>query len=860
MLRNRLFFVLGLLVIASMVLSACGGAAPAATEAPAVATEAPATAVPTEPPTTRHGGWLDEIDISVVDGASAIAQIQAGAVDIFSFGLAPAEAQAVKDSGLGYVASYSTYYSIMMNPAVFTDAAVLNPFSDRKIREAINWAIDRNYINQEIYGGGALPKLTSLTTQLVDYTGAIETARALESKYAYNLDKAKEVVNTEMTSLGATLGADGKWQFNGQPVTLIYIIRSDGDGTRQPQGDYVSTQLESLGFTVDRQYKKSSEASPIWRGSDPLDGLWNLYTAGWGSPGLTRDESGSFQQMYLPNSNQGEQVFYANISPDPEFQQVGDDLWQKNYTTVQERQELIAKALPLSIQDSVQVWVVDTQNFVPFKNNVVVTYDLAAGFESAALGYYNLRFADEEGGQLKIGTNDLFTDPWNPVAGSNWVWDSAVMGATASYGLMPDPYTGLRWPQRVEKAEVTVQTGLPVSKSLDWVTLNTADTITVPDDAWADWDAANQVWITAKDRAANAAANPDGADAQYTLTAKVKSVVTYPADLFTTVKWHDGSPLSVADFMFPQIMYSDRCKPESAIYDESAVATCEALGPSFKGWKITSTDPLTIESYFDNYQSDAELNVVDYWPTGNWGLSGHENSWHVLAMSSLAEAAGELAYSPDKADANGVEYMSFVGGPSLEILSRHLDEAAGESLIPYAPTLGQYITADEAKARFDALKAFYTAHGHFWVGTGPYVLDKVFTTEKNAVLKNNPDFPDLADRWIGFSTPRLASVLLDGPGQVKIGDEAAFDVTVTFKGDPYPQADIKQIKYILYDATGAVLAVGDATFVGDGQYQVTLSSDVTSKLAAGSNKIEVAVVLIPVAIPAFTSLEFVVVP
>lgn len=44
MLRNRLFFVLGLLVIASMVLSACGGAAaPAATEAPGtVATEAPA--------------------------------------------------------------------------------------------------------------------------------------------------------------------------------------------------------------------------------------------------------------------------------------------------------------------------------------------------------------------------------------------------------------------------------------------------------------------------------------------------------------------------------------------------------------------------------------------------------------------------------------------------------------------------------------------------------------------------------------------------------------------------------------------------------------------------------------------------
>ncbi len=52
MLRNRLFFVLGLLVVASMILSACGTPAPVATEAPAVEPP-PATEVapaPTEAP------------------------------------------------------------------------------------------------------------------------------------------------------------------------------------------------------------------------------------------------------------------------------------------------------------------------------------------------------------------------------------------------------------------------------------------------------------------------------------------------------------------------------------------------------------------------------------------------------------------------------------------------------------------------------------------------------------------------------------------------------------------------------------------------------------------------------------------
>ena len=41
---------------------------------------------------------------------------------------------------------------------------------------------------------------------------------------------------------------------------------------------------------------------------------------------------------------------------------------------------------------------------------------------------------------------------------------------------------------------------------------------------------------------------------------------------------------------------------------------------------------------------------------------------------------------------------------------------------------------------------------------------------------------------------------------------------------------------------------------------LTIPADVTSKLVAGTGKIEAAAVLIPVAIPAFTSLDYTVVP
>ncbi len=861
--KNSLFQILSLFVMLSMALAACAPqqATEVATEAPAAATEAPvATEAPTEEPamphTERHGGWLDEIVFSVVDGDSAVSQIQAGAIDFFSFGLASDKFPAIKEAGVSTTQSFGSYYGISFNPAVFTDTTQLNPFSNRKIREATNWLIDRNYINQEIYAGGSLPRLLPITTQLVEYTNLIETARALESKYAYNVERAREVVDAEMVAMGAELGADGTWQYNGEPVTLIFLIRSDGDGTRKPIGDYFANQLESVGFTVDRQYKTSSEAFPIWLGTTAADGQWSMYTAGYISSGFAslRDESGNIQQSYLNTSVQASEPFISNIS-DPEFQKLGDDLAQGNYTSKEERDAMMARALELSLEDSLFVWIVDQQTYSPYNNNVQVTFDLATGPEATNVGPYNLRFKDQEGGSMKVGTNDLFTQPWNTVGGSNWVWDSNIMRSTTmgtsnaggGGGLMADPFTGLAWPQRIASAELVYKEGLNINKNLDWLTVTSVPQIDVPADAWIDWDATEQRWITVGEKF------PDG------LTVNVKSVVVYPDDLFDTVKWHDGSPLSVGDFVMALIQGIDPGKPESPIYDESLALSIDAGLVSFKGYRITSTDPLTIESYTDAYVSDAELNVAPLWPQSPFGLSG-ENSWQVFAISNLAEAGGELAYTQTKADDAQIENTSWVGGPSLEILVKYLDQAAAESYIPYEPTLGQYITKEEADLRYANLKKWYEDHGHFWVGTGPYYLDQVFVTEKSLVLKNNSEFVDLADRWSIFSEAKIATTLLDGPGQVKVGSEETFDVSINFGDQPYLLSDIARVKYILYDATGAVVSVGDATPVADGQYQVTLSAEETGKLPTGSARLEVAVVPIPVAVPSFTSFDFVAVP
>jgi peptide/nickel transport system substrate-binding protein len=864
---KHLYYAVSLLVVLSLALAACAPQAATSTEAPGAQTQEPAmteatteaaTEAPTEmPKTDRRGGWLDEINLSVVAGDSAISQLQAGAIDFYSFNLASDAYPAIQEAGLPSTAAFGGYYGISFNPAVFTDTEQLNPFSNRKIREAMNWLIDRNYINQEIYAGGSLPKFLSITTQLIEYANLIETVRELEGKYAYDFDHAKEVIDAEMTGMGAELGGDGKWQFNGTPVTLIFLIRNDGDGTRLPMGDYVANQLENVGFTIDRQYKTSSEIFPVWLGTAAADGQWHMYTAGYIPAGLgsLRDEAALIQQNYLNTSIQAGEPYISNVA-DPEFQKLGDDLAQGNYSSKEQRDEMMSRALELAMEDSLFVWTIEQRVYAPYRDNVQVTFDLATGPESTNVGPYNIRFIGQEGGTMKIGTNDLFTQPWNTVGGSNWVWDAGVMRATTmgtsnqfsdAGGLMADPYTGLAYPQRIESAELTYQEGLPIHQTLDWLTVNAVPQVDVPGDAWVDWDATEQRFITAAEKF------PEG------LTANVKSVVVYPADLFETIKWHDGSPISVGDFVMSIIQGFDPGKEESALYDESLALSVNAGLESFKGYRITSTDPLTIEAYNDAYVTDAELNIRPVWPQSPFGLSG-ENSWPMLAVSNLAAANRELAFTASKADDLEVEQSSWVGGPSLEILSKYLDQAASESYIPFEPTLGQYITPEEADQRYANLKNWYEEHDHFWVGTGPYYLDRVFTTEKSLVLKNFEDFPDTTDRWAQFSEPQLATTVVDGPGQVQVGSEVVFDVTVNFKDQPYPQADLNGVKYILYDATGTVITVGDAEAVGEGLYQVTLVPDVTADLPTGSARLEVVAVPIPVAIPSFTSVDFVVIP
>lgn len=794
----------------------------------------------------RVAGWVDDIIIvEESDVNTAISRLRAGDLDIWATTSSNATAfsTVINDPALDYYQTFGSYSELTFNPVgpEFNDGS-FNPFSIRKIREAMNMVIDRDYIAQEIYGGLAIPKYNMLTAAYVDYARVVETARALEVKYAYNLDAAKEIITQEMLAAGAEL-VNGVWHYKGQPIVVKILARSEDE--RALVGDYVAQQLNKIGFQTAVDYRTGSEASPIWYSGDPAEGKWHIYTGGWGAGAVYRDQGHIFNQMYTKRTMSS--PLWQALDPIPELDAISDILYYKNFTTMEERNALYSRALELSLQDSPRIFTVDQISFLPRRAEITVSSDLAGGLSSNPLWASTIRRGDEVGGLVTVGAALVLVEPWNPVAGSNQSYDQLAIRPTFDRGFINDPFTGNYHPHRIEKVEVVALEGLPISKSpaSDWVTLEFVPEIQVPGDAWLYWDAAEQRFITVAEK------YPEG------LTATRKSVIYYREDLFDTVKWHDGSNYTVGDMLLQVILSWDRAYEESKIYDESEGVSLASAQENARGWRILSYDPFIYEVYSTSWYMDAEQNLGDIFATFyNYGTA----PWHTLALGILAEEAGELAFSSAKAKKLGVEWLGYNAGPSLPILAKWLDYAIETNYLPYASVLKDYISEEEIASRYANAKAWYEAKGHFWIGNGPYYLEAVYPTQKIVHLKRFEAYSEPADKWALFDEPRIATVEVSGPARVSSESSAVFEVEITFKDEPYPVQYIQEVKYIVLDGSGNVVYKGQGTPVADGLFEVVLSPAEIAQLPVGSNTIEVIVLPTLVASATFGSHTFVTLP
>jgi len=334
--------------------------------------------------TDRKATWIDEVIIVQETSVNtAISRLQAGDIDIWASSSSDVTAfnAVVNDPNLDFFQVFGSYTEITFNPVgpKFNDGR-LNPLSSRRIREATNMLIDRDYIAQEIYGGLAVPKYTLLNSSFVEYARVVEKARELELKYAYNLEAARAIIEEEMTAMGAEL-VNGIWHYDGKPIEIKVLARSEDE--RAALGDYFAEQLEKVGFTTSIDYRTGAEASPIWMMGDPWNGEWHVYTGGWLAPVVYRDQGHIFNQMYTRRTMT--QPLWQALEPIPELDEISDKLYRKQFSTMEERKALYERALELAFEDSPRIFVVDQTAFIPRRTEIAVASDLAGGVAGTGL-------------------------------------------------------------------------------------------------------------------------------------------------------------------------------------------------------------------------------------------------------------------------------------------------------------------------------------------------------------------------------------------------------------------------------------------------------------------------------------------
>jgi len=789
-----------------------------------------------------------------LDQAKVLSQMANGDTHLFGNAFTADLYQDILDLGLPVTLSYGSFNEILLNPAVdendepfFIDGS-FNAFGIQKVREAMYYLIDRNYIVDEILVGLGVPRWTMLDPNFPPYTQAIEAARAVELVYQPDVDAAAALINEGMTGAGAEL-VDGVWTYGGAPVVITALIRVEDE--RLTIGNYVADLLEAQGFTVDRVERTSSELVPLWLLDDPANGAWSYYTGGWISNLIDRDQGADFDFMYTPRGwavplNQG-----FPIDLFPELDAAADALGKREYNDIEERVALLGEAERGAAEAAWRQWLFSAASPWATASDVDVLVDTAAGISGAYIWAHTARFVDADGapvvgGTMRMASPSMLTQPWNPVAGSNWLYDAMIQRSTEDWAGFPNPYTGLIESHLIESATCTVLEGIPMGATQDWVTVETAAQIDVPADAWVDWNATDQVFITREGKF------PDG------LTAKTKTEMVFVDDLFSN-KWHDGTTFALEDMLLQFIMTFDLAKEDSVYFDEANVDSFNQFISVFKGARITSEAPLTIEVYHDSFYLDASVQAWNrvlglFWPYYSQGMS----PWHTMAVGLKAEAAQTTVFSEDKADKLGVNRQNWIAGEQLVLLTSELATAQLESFIPYAPTLGAYITADEAVQRYAALSTFIAQYGHMWVGNGPMMIESIDPIAKIVTGRRFADYRHSMDKFLAFAVARLADVDVSGPDTVTLGEEAVFQGAVTFDGEAYPAADMVEVKYLAFDASGALAFSGAGTIDGDGLVTITVPGDKTALLGSGSAKIEVVVVVSPVAKPGFGSFEFLV--
>lgn len=819
----------------------------------------------------RQGSFLDSLTfVTVSSQQDGIERTIAGDIDIHGFQVTGATVDLLKENNIPYQLAFGGYRGVLFNPVLYSTDGRFNPLGDQVIRLACQKICDRELWVTEYLNDNALAMYSPVLPTAATYPAIIVETTKTKIAHAFDEATGMQMIEDRMLELDGVKNAAGNWTIPNSVTGAMEVVEVVGtirlSDERLQLGDYFCDQLEAAGFTTRRIYGGGGDLYNYWGLSLPSDLTYNFYTEGWGSSGISLTSASTWAQMYtdivradFPYATQDRA--FCDATWGVGFYDAAQAIATGDYGSAEERLDLFALCEERARPNPTHIWAWNNASAYMIPEGTAIIHDLAAGTFTNLFVGHSARFVDNDGapivgGDMVVGNQEFLVNAINPVDGSNWTYDYYFMRPTNDNPIYTHPHTGIPIPHMVEHVLVECLTGKPViiddSTVADgWCELEFVDSIAVPGDAWADWDAVNQVFLTVDD------VYPDGVT-----DAASKVTFTYP-DWLWDVKWHDGSAMTIADFVIGFIVGVplDQAQEASEIYDPYRVSDYETALSTFRGCKVVSEDPLVVEIYDSAISLYAETiannQSIIFCPqsrAGNYPLA-----WHTFALGYMTEAASLGAFGSTKATDLGVDWINYVDGPQLQLLLGNLATAQYTTqFLPYAPTMSQYVTAAEITERYNNLADFAQDTGHVWVGTGPMYLAQVDSLAGITVLRNNEDYFYEVGHYLGrgFDEVGIPDVVGSGPDTVDVGSEAVFDVTITLGGEAYPAANIKEVVYLLIDASGQISSDGKGSVTGDGTAQVTLSAAETGALTAGANRLEIVVVVKTVVIPGQAAVSF----
>ena len=744
----------------------------------------------------QKGPYIDQARfIQRTDENLALEEVKSGSLDMYFFPI-PHEAanDARNDPRLKVYDTTAGSLGFFVNPAPAVDPKILNPFQFKAVRYALNYLIDRDFVVNEILKGYGSPLIDPFGVYSPEYLNIIDTVESFG--FRYNPSLASSMISEAMIAAGAT-NDGGKWVFNGNPISIKLFMRQD-DPKKVSMGELVASELEKIGFSIQRDYGDLNKANTVVYGSDPKNLQWQIYTEEFAGPrAFVKYNPAVPAQMYatwlsrMPGSQNPTYWNYQNATLDEITQKIAFF----NFTSEEERNQLVSDAVRMGIQESVRIFVAQkTDPFVASANVQGLVNDFGAGITSK-YSLLNARSGGDGNVSLDVGVKQIHQGSWNPIGGLQDLYSASIYSMAADTATYRHPYTGEVIAFRSPWTDITTEG--PFGK------------INVPSDV-IKWNQTLQQWVQAGEGS--------------TAISKVTFTPLYS-------KWHNGIQMDVSDMMYADYFayeWGTNTGPGDRTVDaEYTPTTSEALKLS-KGSRYVAPD--RIESYIDIWHYDDK-------EIAGSGTFFATEPWEIVAASERIVTDGRLAYSRSEAQAKGIGWYDPIVREHADMIKAELQKMKNEQFVP--PALRNIITVEDAIKRYDASISWIENHGHAIIGNGAFYLDN-FNVAGGTITINafrDASYPFEMGHWSQYELPAVAEIsTVDVPRIVTIGQPIPIKVSVEVAGQPSSNVTVN---YFVSNKDGIVVVRGEAQPQSTGEFTIDLTSDMTAMLSPGPNQIKI---------------------